>query len=33
MMETKGGNRNNLCTLANNADLPAQVIILSNNRM
>lgn len=32
-METKKGNHNNLHTLTNNADLPAWVIILSNNRI
>lgn len=33
IMETKRGNHNNLCTLTNNVDLPARVIILSNNRI
>lgn len=33
IMETRRGNHNDLCTLTNNADLPAQVIILSNNRI
>jgi len=32
IMGTKIGHPNNLCTLINNADLPAQVISLYNNR-